>query len=247
MFVKKTATMKKLMIAMAMIMALIPMESFSPAETSPNDANKIGVWKTYQDFVDGKLTDLGQVTENSNQWNDGGIFFDKEHVMPETTKYWGARIPQFELKKGSFVHHDLPQPNTSIPCRFFEGKKYYMIFNPMPIGVYSKFVPTKYTGVNMEYDANGNVTGGKQYSDDYIMVGNGDGPLQQFKGKESARFVFDDDPEIQKEYDNDEQFKGHVLTGVKAMMVFQKYAIKYNKKHTPGYKHEIKEWRKVKD
>jgi hypothetical protein len=234
--------MKKLIVTLALLVGFITMESFYQKEaSSKNDENKIGVWKTYEDYSNGILTDMGAVTENTNSWKDHGIFFAKGHVMPETTKYWGARIPQFEYKKGSFVHHDLPQDNTSLPVRFFEGKTYHIMVSPMPIGIF-------YRGGGkpmIKYDDNGDVIDLKNLSEDdvFFYVCKGKGPVVRTHEREETRAMFKDDPEILKDFDNDETFKGHIQTSTKQTIVFIKYVMKYNKKHTPGYISTIKEYR----
>lgn len=234
--------MKKLMMTAALIMGMVAMESFYQKEASAkNDENKTGVWKTYDDYVSGNLTEMGAVTENTNSWKDHGIFFAKGHVMPETTKFWGARIPQFELKKGSFVHHDLPQENTSLPVRFAGGKIYHILVSPMPIGIF-------FTGAGkpvVKYDDNGDVIDLQNPSeyDAFFYVSKGKGEMVRTHEREETRAMFKDDPEILKDFDNDETFKGHIQTATKQTIVFIKYVMRYNRKHTPGYISTVKEYR----
>lgn len=223
----------------AMLLALASLESWAPSDTPADADNKIGVWKTYADYVSGNLTDLGSTVENPNYWKDSGIFFDKEKVMPATTQYWGARVPQTNLKPGSFVRHEIPEPNTSVPKRFSDGKDYRIMINPMPIGLY-----TRGGHAVLKYDAKGDVIDLKvvDNKDVFFYVGKADGKVISTHERDAARSMLEDDPEILKAFDKDETFKGHAMTSTKQTIVFLKYMIRYNRKHTPGYVAEVKEY-----
>jgi hypothetical protein len=213
---------------MKTLVALLCLTFFLPKtfQTTSDPDNKIGVWKTYDDYAKGKLTDLGEVTENHNSWKDKGVFFDKEHIMPETTQYFGARIPHCHLKPHSFVYHDIPEPGTSLPVRFINGKEYTFILDPKPIGV---FTLGAFRAVFDDHDDIQQITVDGPI---FILATKGSSEPIEVVDKQTCRNMFADDPAILKMYDNDEvEFKGRTTQKTKDVTTFMKYARKYNRKH----------------
>jgi hypothetical protein len=226
--------MKRLLIAFAVLLVLPFAESFRLMVPAPNDDNKLGVWKTYDDFVKGNLTDLGEVSENPKAVKDQMIFFAKEHIDLKGTKYWGGRVPRFDRKSTTFSDREVPRPNTSIPERFDKGFEYRILFNPMPIGVF--FMGDK---PRVKWDKNGDPSVTIYDGLTYIYFAKADGPVVSMPN----RAYFDDDAEVQQAFDKDPAFKGKAYTE-KQGLAFIKYVLFYNKKHTAGYKPEIMEYRK---
>lgn len=214
---------------MKTLVALFCLTFFLPKtfQITSDPDNKIGVWKTYDDYAKGKLTDLGEVTENHNSWKDKGVFFDKEHIMPETTKYFGARIPYCHLKPHSFVYHDIPEPGTSRPVRFINGKEYTFMLDPKPIGVF-----TLGWSFKAEFDDHDDIQKITIDGSPEIFATKGNSEPVEVLDKQTCRNMFADDPAILKMYDNDEvSFKGYTSQKTKDVCIFLKYARKYNRKH----------------
>jgi hypothetical protein len=232
--------MKKLTLIVFLIVSAVLESFYDKTPVEKNNENKVGVWKTYEDFKNGNLTDLGSVTENPNAWRDFGVFFEKEHIMPSTTKYWGMRRPYWDYKKNSFVNHAIPVPNTSTPIHFYKGGRWQIMINPMPIGIY-------YLTGEVRYTADGNLQATSAVS---VIAAKGDGEAVQTNGMSvsteegnAIRAFFDDDPDIQKAFDAE---YSKARGGSKHLVVLAKYAVLYNKKHTPGYVSRLKEYIKTK-
>jgi hypothetical protein len=216
--------MKKLSILVLLISSL-SLESFYPRTAcESNNENRIGVWKTYEDFVNGNLTDLGAVSENPNVSKDGLLFFEKEHIDPATTQYWGMRYPCFDFKPSGFANRRVPIPNTSKAVHFFNGKEWNIEIAPMPIGVYSR--PDAFEMLAVKGSGDPVITNGVRTTAAEATA------LSEF---------FAGDEEMQASFDADyARAKG----GSAHYKVFVDHAKAYNAKHTPGYEASLKDYQK---
>lgn len=229
--------MKKIALISIMLPALILMESFVPqSAASETQKGRVGVWKTYEDYANGHLTDLG---ENRLVSIKHTLTFDKETIDTKETKYWGANVygEIIELKSRRMK-------SAIVTWRFVGGEVYKAVISPMPIGVYMDKKDYVYVG----YDEKGDVVDlknlnpidnqGHQQSM-FFYASKGNGEMLKINEREKCRKFFEDDPEILKDFDNDDTFKGQVKTNPKKDVVFLKYAVRYNRKHTPGYKPDV--------
>jgi hypothetical protein len=68
--------MKKIGLLSITLLALILMESFSPQSAgTETQKGRVGVWKTYEDYANGHLTDLGEEMQKIN--DAGKLIFDR--------------------------------------------------------------------------------------------------------------------------------------------------------------------------
>jgi hypothetical protein len=168
--------------------------------------------------------------------------FDKKVVTPKETKYWGARIHQpLLVTKGFKGSYEMA--TGSITVRFIKQSEYLFLVNPMPIGVYMP----RYSVVDIVYDDNGdvnhiyspafNTNGRTNYlsSDMILYVAKGNGEVIRTSEKD-CRKLFEDDPEILKDYDSDNTFTN---INTKRTLRVLKYVVRYNKKHTLWYKPNV--------
>jgi|GEM_PF-4679659 len=216
--------MKKVAMLVIVISALSMQSFYTKTACESNNENRIGVWKTYEDFVNGNLTDLGAVNENPNIWKDGILFFEKEHIDPATTQYWGMRYPCFEFKTTGFSNRRVPIPNTSKPVHFYNGKEWNIEIAPMPIGVYSQ--PDAFEMLAVKGKGEPVVTNGVRTTAAESTA------LSEF---------FADDEEMQTAFNTDyAKAKG----GSGHYKVFSEYAKAYNAKHTQGYEASLKDYQR---
>ena len=211
--------MKKFIITASLLLGLIAMESFRQSSSQDDKEIKYGVWKSYQDYINGHLTDLGHVIDRNK--------FEQEEVNPKNTKYWGAKIPLFSLQKNKF----LPQKGSVTFVRFADGRALDFLISPNPIGIFSK------GNIKLQYDENKDVAGCNMEGDITLYASKENGEVVSIHDTKKIRSFFDDDPEIQNAFDT-ENATVHTNTGSKHFLYFAKYAVRYNRKHGPPAKNK---------
>ncbi|MCW3127336.1 MAG: hypothetical protein JWO03_2994 [Bacteroidetes bacterium] len=217
--------------------ALISLASFGQSKIK--SSREFGVYKTYEDYIHDKITDVGNVQECSqfNSYYNYQVSFEKETVDPVTTKYWGCEIPLFKTKH-SFKLCYTPVIQSIQRGRYWNGALYSIMSgitvekSTDSILLYYRCNGNDAMGhLGIYYDKNGNVTD-YSASTNYMYASKGAGGLIEIADKQSARSFFNDDPELQKEYDtHDVTVKGKISSRLQAVLTFAQYAVKYNLRH----------------